>query len=142
VRRVVPDTNVWIDWLNTGRHETVLLSRDSVKYLSAIVLIDLYAGAGSPGDRRHVRRLHHVFQRTRRIILPTVATIADAGQLLHHFRWLDGEGRSRQAGFSHNVLLALSARQVGATVLTSNAADFERIRALARFELEVLSPAA
>jgi predicted nucleic acid-binding protein len=141
VRRVIPDTSVWIDWLNAGQHEAVLFNQESIKYLSAVVLIDLYAGSRSSSDRRRVSRIHQTFQRVGRVILPTLTTIASAGQLLQHLRWRDGEGRKKQAGLSHDVLIALSARQIGGTVLTSNAADFERIRALTCFEFEVLSPA-
>ena len=40
MRRVVIDTNLYIDWLNAGRHEGVLFQRDAVKYLSAVVMLD------------------------------------------------------------------------------------------------------
>lgn len=59
-------------------------------------------------------------------------TLANAGRLLQRLRWQAGEAGKKKAGFSHDVLIALSARQIGATVLTSNAVDFERIRSLAR----------
>lgn len=140
MRKVIPDTNIWIDWLNTGRHEAVLFGRETLKYLSAIVLMELYAGAASPTDRRNIGRIHRTFQRVGRIVLPTVDTIANAGQLLQRLRWQAGEGGKKKAGFSHDVLIALSARQLGATVLTSNAVDFERIRSLTRFEFEVPAP--
>ena len=47
MRRVVID-NLHIDWLNEGRHEDVLFQRDAVKYLSTVVVLELYAGAFSP----------------------------------------------------------------------------------------------
>ena len=55
MRRVVIDTNLYVDWLNVGRHEEVLFQRDAVKYLSAVVMLELYLGAFSPRDRRIVR---------------------------------------------------------------------------------------
>jgi hypothetical protein len=57
MRRIVIDTNLYIEWLNAGRHEAVLFQRDAVKYLSAVVMLELYAGAFSPRDRRIVRRV-------------------------------------------------------------------------------------
>jgi hypothetical protein len=32
MRRVVIDTNIYIDWLNVGRHEDVVFQRDAVKH--------------------------------------------------------------------------------------------------------------
>ena len=45
MRRVVIDTNLYIDWLNAGRHEGVLFQRDAVEHLSAVVMLELCAGA-------------------------------------------------------------------------------------------------
>jgi len=44
MQRVVIDTNVYIDWINEGQYEAVLFQRDSVKYLSAVVIMELSAG--------------------------------------------------------------------------------------------------
>ena len=33
MRRLVIDTNVYIDWFNDGRHEDVLFQRDAIKHL-------------------------------------------------------------------------------------------------------------
>ena len=49
MQRVVVDTNIYIDWLNEGRHEGVLFQREAVKHLSAVVLMELLAGAFSIG---------------------------------------------------------------------------------------------
>jgi predicted nucleic acid-binding protein len=63
MRRVVVDTNVYIDWFNAGRHEDVLLQRDAVKHLSAVVLMELRAGAFTARDRRLVQRVESAFLR-------------------------------------------------------------------------------
>jgi predicted nucleic acid-binding protein len=39
----------------------------------------------------------------------------------------------------HDVLIALTARAIGATVYTSDAADFEAIRRVERFKLEIVA---
>jgi predicted nucleic acid-binding protein len=62
MRRVVIDTNLYIDWLNAGRHEDVLFQGDAVKYLSAVVMLELYAGARSARDRRAVRNVVSAFE--------------------------------------------------------------------------------
>jgi len=73
MRRLVIDTNLYIDWLNAGRHEGVLFQRAAVKYLSAVVMLELYAGAFSPRDRRIVRRVVAAFDRADRILAPSGA---------------------------------------------------------------------
>src|SRR5438093_460405 len=82
MRRLVIDTNVYIDWLNKGRHEDVLFQRDAVKYLSAVVLMELRAGAVSRADRRLVRRLETGVERAGRILAPSSARFAETGDTL------------------------------------------------------------
>jgi predicted nucleic acid-binding protein len=52
VKKVAPDTDVYIDWLNSDRHGDVLLAKSFLKRLSAIVLLELEAGAFSKQDQR------------------------------------------------------------------------------------------
>ncbi|HYD49006.1 MAG TPA: hypothetical protein VEB21_11690 [Terriglobales bacterium] len=44
MRRVLLDTNVYIDWLNHGSHERLVVGAGYVRHMSAIV--SLHAGAG------------------------------------------------------------------------------------------------
>ena len=57
MRRVILDTNIYIDWINDRRHDDVLFQSDAVAYLSAIVVMELYAGAFTERDRRLIRKL-------------------------------------------------------------------------------------
>ena len=65
MQRVVVDTNIYIDWLNEGRHEGVLFQREAVKHLSAVVLMELLAGAFSTRDRQAHSRYHSSFRKSR-----------------------------------------------------------------------------
>ena len=56
MRRVVIDANLDIDWINAGRHEDVLFRQDSIKRMSAVVLMELRAGAFPQPDRRLLHR--------------------------------------------------------------------------------------
>lgn len=128
MRRVVIDTNLYIDWINTRRHEDVLFERDAVKYLSAVVMLELYAGALSPRDRRIVDDAVATFDRTGRILVPSRAVYEDAGHVLRSLR-------TGAPSLVNDVLIALSARALGATVVTSNVRDFAAIRAVRPFAL-------
>jgi predicted nucleic acid-binding protein len=141
VRRLVVDTNVLVDWLNAGSHEDVLLERGAVKYLSAVVLMELQAGAFAPSDRRLLGRLRSTFVKAGRLLVPTAGVFDEAGETL---RRLQSERhfdlRSSQA-IVNDVLIALSARAIGGVVVTRNERHFRAIQAVRPFRLELV-PAA
>ena len=139
MRRVVIDTNLYIDWLRTGRHEGVLFERDVVKYLSAVVVLELYAGAYSSHDRRVVRGVVATFGRVERILVPSGAVYEDAGHVLRALNQSRGYRLSGSPSLTNDVLIALSARSIGATVVTGNERDFAAIREVRPFKLTVVS---
>ena len=138
MRRVVIDTNLYIDWLNAGRREEVLFQRDAVKHLSAVVMLELYAGAFSPRDRRVVRSVVAAFDRAGRILVPSGAVYEDAGHVLRALQASRGYRVAGSPSLVNDVLIALSARSIGATVVTGNARDFVAIREVRPFKLAVV----
>lgn len=139
MRRIVIDTNLYIDWLNAGRHEEILFQRNAVKYLSAVVMLELYAGAFSPRDRRVVRGVVAAFDRADRIVVPSGAVYEDAGHVLRALQESRGYAVARSPSLVNDVLIALSARAIGANVVTSNARDFAAIRAVRPFKLTIVA---
>ncbi len=142
MRRVVFDTNLYIGWLNSGRHEAVLFQREAVKYLSAVVMLELYAGAFSPRDRKLVRGVVAAFDRADRILIPSATVWEDAGHVLRALQELRGYRVAGSRSLVNDVLIALSARAIGATVVTSDARDFTAIREIRPFELTVVATTA
>lgn len=138
MRRVVIDTNLYIDWFNAGRHETVLFQQDAVKYLSTVVVLELYAGASTPRDRRTVSRVVSAFERAGRILVPTGAVFQDAGHVVRVLHQRRGLQPGTPPPLINDVLIALSARAIGATVVTANARDFTAIQAVRPFALTVV----
>lgn len=139
MRRLVVDTSLYVDWLNRGLYEEVLFQRGAVKYLSAVVLMELRAGAFRPADRRVLVRLQQGFETAGRLLAPTREVYADAGDTL---RGLQARGYDVRAGHSiaNDVLIALSARSIGATVVTRNERDYRAIQAVSAFRLMIASP--
>ncbi len=138
MRRVIIDTNVYIDWMNEGRYETVLFQRDTLKYLSAVVMMELSAGAFSLRDRRLVKEVTSAFARAGRIVAPAVAIYEEAGVVLRRLQQLKSYTVSGAYGLVNDVLIALSARSIGATVITQNERDFVAIRGIRPFDLAVV----
>ena len=73
MQRIIIDTNVYIDWINDGLYEAVIFQREAVKHLSAIVMMELAAGAFSLRDRRIVRDVASAFATVGRILAPTIS---------------------------------------------------------------------
>jgi predicted nucleic acid-binding protein len=138
MRRLVPDTNIYIDWINARRHEAILFERDTVKHLSAVVVMELLAGAFSTADRKAVRRLESVFAKADRIVTPSAKIFAEAGDVL---RRLEEQLDVHVAGndsIANDVLIALSARSIGAAVVTGNGRHYRAIQSVTAFRLVVV----
>jgi predicted nucleic acid-binding protein len=137
VRHVIIDTNVYIDWFNTRRHEAVVAQSGVVFHLSAVVLMELRAGA-SGRDVLAVDRLEKTFRKARRILLPSFAVFSEAGEILRRLRVERHYDLGARQSIVNDVLIALSARSIGAMVATRNERDFRAIQSLRRFDLRVV----
>ena len=135
MERVVIDTNIYVDWLNKGQHEAILFQREAVKYLSAVVLMELSAGAFSTRDRRLVREVTSAFAKVGRILVPSVTIYEEAGDVLRRLQESRGYTVASAYGLVNDVLIALSARSIGATVITQNERDFVAIQSIRPFKL-------
>lgn len=135
MRRIVIDTNIYIDWFNEGSYDTVLFEAGAVKYLSSIVLMELLAGAFRAGDRKLIRSMIRAFAIANRILLPSARNYEDAGEVLRALQASRGYVFSRSHSLVNDVLIALSARQIGATVITQNERDFRAIQEIRKFKL-------
>lgn len=103
MKRILIDTNVYIDFMNTGRAADAVLGGELIRYMSTVVLMEL------------------------------------AGMVL---RKLKESGREiRRSSLVHDVLIALTARDIGATVFTSDASDYAAVRKHLDFSYEVIGAA-
>jgi predicted nucleic acid-binding protein len=139
MRRVVIDTNVYVEWINRGRHEEILFQRETIKYLSAVVLMELRAGAFSQRDRRLLQRLETAFERADRVLVPSRSVFADAGDALRRLQASRGYNIGARHSITNDVLIALSARSIGATMVTQNKRDYRAIQAVRPFRLVIAS---
>ncbi len=137
--KVLLDTNVLIDFLRAGMHAEWLLGGQGsvVRFISAVALLELRLGADTPKRKKAVDRLQQAFP-SGRILGLTAPLLDQAGQL---FRTLYGNasGLSDRLGPMNDVLMALTARGIGATVVTSNVLEFRRIAGKLR-GLHIVTP--
>jgi predicted nucleic acid-binding protein len=138
MERVIFDTDLYIDWLQTGLREELLLTRTLLRHMSTVVLLELRAGAFTPTAIRAVDSLFETFSRTRRLLTPTPETFHQAGAVLATLQRRLGYDVKKRTRLVNDCLIALSSRQIGATVFTHNGRDFEAIRRITPFKLVVV----
>jgi predicted nucleic acid-binding protein len=138
--KVLLDTNVFIDYLRADLHVDWIFGgvSNTIGFLSAVVLMELRRDADTPGRKRAVDRIQAAFP-SGRLIAPLPPLFDHAGRLFRTMRG-DGSGLADRLGPANDLLIALTARQVGATVVTSNLQEFHQIAAhLSR--LKIVAPA-
>jgi predicted nucleic acid-binding protein len=133
------DTNLYVGWLNHGLHELLVVGPGSVRYLSSVVQMELRAGAATRPARRVLDQLIRVYTATARLVAPSPTVFDEAGLVLRALRLAGRE--VRRASLVNDVLIALTARSMGATLYTADAEDFESIRQVRDFSLEIVRAA-
>lgn len=133
--KVILDTNLYIDWMNDGLREDVMAGPGFVRYLSAVVQMELRAGARTLPARRAVDQLARAYRSARRLVAPDAGLFDAAGRTL---RLLRDQGREvRRSSLVADVLIAHTARSLGARLLTADR-DFEAVRKVLDFEVEIV----
>ncbi|MDP3597619.1 MAG: PIN domain-containing protein [Nitrospirota bacterium] len=139
MRRLIIDTNLYIDWLNAGKHEPILFQPNAVKFMSAVVMMELLAGAHAVHDRTCLHDLFRTFTKLGRIVTPSSATYQEAGNVLRQLQTVHGYHLQKSRSLANDVLIALSARTIGGTVVTQNKQDFLAIQSICTFKLSLIS---
>jgi predicted nucleic acid-binding protein len=140
-RPVVFDTSVYVTALRGGSGSAIaaLLRRCLPRtHLAAVVAAELRAGAASRDACRALQQVVRRAQAVRRFVTPTAASWLRAGEVLSSIRTREPQHRSKLPALWVDLLVALSARQIGACVVTANRADFVLIRRHLEFPLEPL----
>ena len=130
---VVFDTSIFIDHLRTGRHQRRIAATTGLVRNSAVVLAELSRGATKSAELDFVERL----ARNHPILTPTQNIWLESGHLLSKIHADKGFGPEKLRDLHFDVLIAMTARSVGARVITSNRADFELIASYRKLQLEI-----
>jgi len=125
--KVMFDTNIYISFIRNHTHAAQLQQRGSVKYLSAIALMELWAGAKTKKAERLIHQLQKPYKDAARIVALNPEHYITIGHFLSD---LPPEYRNlcKKAGFLNDVQIAMTAISIGATLYTENATHFDIIR--------------
>ena len=138
---LVFDTSVYISALRGGLESAAaeaLRATIPRTYLASVVAAELHARATTEQGRRAVLSITQPPARAGRVVTPGATSWIAAGNLLSELRQREPGLRSRIARLWNDTLIALSACQIGAAVITSDTRDFTLLRRYLRFDLERL----
>jgi predicted nucleic acid-binding protein len=135
--KYVFDTNIYIHCLQD--REFALRHGDQYSrflpstYFSSVVAQELIVGCTDDLALRRVRNFLLPFERVRRIINPTYDNWKDAALIVVKIVLRHPNLKSKKIALINDALIALSCRDIGATLVTLNFDDFELIRGFVRF---------
>lgn len=130
---VILDTSVFIDHLRTNKYADRFQNLSALIRNSSVVLSELARGATNESELDFVSAL----TKNHPILTPTEGNWLESGLLLHRMNKGKRFSPEKLRDLHFDVLIALTARNYGATIITSNRADFELIRRQKEFYLEV-----
>jgi len=135
------DTSIYISALRR-RSEAALavrrLAADAPLWLSAVVLEELYAGAGDR-ERRAVERLERDFDRVKRILVPNLSDWTQTGRVLARLATKYGYEQIGQGRLTNDALIAMSAGRLGIQVLTANERGYRCLSEFREFQWQVIT---
>ena len=141
------DSNVYIDGFNDPTFGAELRTFHQAALprlvLSAVVAHELLVGANDAGRRRALRKaILEPFRTRRRIHVPSLSTWELAAEIDRGLRALGGcAGSLAQRSFANDILIAATAREIGAIVVTQNLGDFGLIAQVVPVRFEPPWPA-
>ena len=125
--KILFDTNVYISFIRNRSHSLELQRHGTVKYLSAIVLMELWAGARTKKAKKLINQLQRPYASSRRIVTPGVINYIAMGKF---FADLPNRYDSlvKTAGFVNDLQIAFAALSIGALLYTEDKDHFRIIK--------------
>jgi predicted nucleic acid-binding protein len=139
VQPALYDTSIYAAALRTGDDGVLGIRRldsGSLVWLSAVVLEELYAGAGDRGQAA-VEKLERDFDRANRILVPNLSDWTEAGRVLSRLGSKYDYEQIGRGRLTNDALIAMSAGRQGVTVITTNERDFRRLAEFRSFKWQV-----
>ncbi len=141
--RLLFDTSVYITVLKDetfAREFRPRYLRDIPRtHFSSVVIQELLAGTRTPLHRRQAAALYEPFERVGRVVTPSHLVWKEAGSIVATLAEQTPQFRDKlSCELLNDILIALSGRSIGATVVTRNGEDFHLIRRFKTFTLEVV----
>lgn len=142
--KYVLDTSVYIEASRSpearARFRASFFPLLPATFLSAVVAYELAVDATDRRTRERVAEFVRPMERVGRIVSPGYEDWIEAAEIVTAILEGDRSWRTKLPRLLNDILIALSARRIGALVLTHNRDDFRLIRRYKDFALRVLGP--
>jgi predicted nucleic acid-binding protein len=135
--KAICDTSVYIPFINQGIAHPAFSAQPErpILYMSAVVVSELYAGAHDRETIKLLDKLYHTFQNVGRIIVPDDGDWRQTGGIISKLREKYGFEVKFLSRIQNDILIACSARKIGAFVVTHNGKDFNGIAEFMEFRI-------
>lgn len=130
---IIFDTSVFIDHLRANKYINHFQNITGLIRNSAVVLSELLRGATKEAEADFVLTL----AKNHPVLTPTEKNWMESGEILSKINEDKGFSPEKLRDLHFDVLIALTARNYGATVITSNKTDFELIKSYKDFRFEI-----
>ena len=130
---IIFDTSIFIDHLRTNKYVNNFQNIIGLIRNSSVVLSELLRGATKGAEADFVLTL----AKNQPVLTPTEKNWMESGEILSKINKDKGFSPEKLRDLHFDVLIALTARNYGATVITSNKTDFELIKKYKDFHLVV-----
>jgi predicted nucleic acid-binding protein len=141
--KILLDTNVYVEACRSDetrtRFRATFFPLQPATYLAAVVAYELRVNAADRPTAQLVRQWIEPMERSGRLVTPAFTDWMEAADIVTAIEAQDRSWRSKLPALLNDVLIALCARKIGATLLTHNAKDFRLIRRHKEFSLRVLA---
>lgn len=135
--KVLVDTSIYIPFINKGVSNPVLEVgiEKAMLYMSAAVMEELYAGALDLPTVRLLDRMYDTYEKLGRLVAPSASDWQRAGKIVSRLGKKYGFEKRYLTRMQNDVLIALSARRIGAYLVARNTKDFLRIKEFLDYKL-------
>lgn len=140
--KYVLDTNVYLGAVRSEQKKAqfrqTFFPLLPATHLSSVVAYELYVNAQDGRTRSLAQEFIRPMERSGRVITPTFDDWVEASDIVTAVEQKDRGWRSKLPALLNDILIALCARRIGATLLTYNKDDFQLIHRHKDFSLRVL----
>ena len=128
---LIIDTSVYVEHFRNGAFKKELANLPYLIRNSSVVLAELYRGCRSEKEKKTIDELADTFP----LVTPNENSWKESGKLLHSLYQNKGYSPDKLKELHFDCLIALSARNFGASLLTLNTKDFQEIKKIKDFKL-------
>lgn len=138
--KILIDTDIYIHFLRRGHFKESIKALYTFRtrdiHFSSVVIKELLQRVLDAKGRSSVEILYKPFEKAERIVTPTHTDWVQTGNLLSQMRKKRKELTAKISRLTHDTLIALCAKRIGAVLYTCNQKDFQLLSEMLPFQYQ------